>query len=531
MALTNDEVFELAVQAVERMHSDNGDNYTFTFDEIWQNVPEHVEITSTAKPHQSKRLIASGWVEKTGEMRRAASKQRAGSSTPEYRFGPQLVPENTAASVRLRHPSIPVADVPAAAARAAAVPTAVTTVSISKQLKQMQTALDIDGYIISPAELANFFLAMTVSPLVILSGISGTGKSLLPRKFAQMTITASEFYPIPVQPQWSDNSDLFGYVPTLARESYHPGGLIPSLRAAQKDGNALVIALLDEMNLAPVEHYFSDFLSIAETRKRVDGKVVTDKLRIELPDSPADGNDPESDLRGMRLPTNLRIVGTANMDETTHSFSPKVLDRAFTIELDNPDLTVFASAADGPGSSADLGDLAKAIVNSSNAISVVEAWPRSQDMFMQVAVMLKELQDILLPAGIKFGYRTRDSILLYLHFWKEFDLEDVLTANGAMDYCLLQKILPKISGSGQVLDNVLSQLEKWLKKNRSPAGAKKTTAIMVEEEDDGDDEEESSTEAFDDANPFTGPFVRCVEKVQRMRNLLDVDGATHYWGT
>ncbi|MCU6502074.1 AAA family ATPase [Rugamonas sp. A1-17] len=530
MALSNDEVYELASEAVRHMHDAHGDGYTFTFDEIWQNVPASYEILSTAKPHQSKRLIAGGWVEKTGEMRRAASKLRAGSSTPEYRFGPQLVRENTSASARIRRPSVRVADDNLASLHSSR---AASKTSVSELIKLMNDSLDAEGYIISPAELANFFLAMTVSPLVILSGISGTGKSLLPRKFAEMT--QSKFSPIPVQPQWSDNSDLFGYVPTLSQESYHPGGLISSLREARKNSDALVIALLDEMNLAPVEHYFSDFLSIAETRKRdSEGDIFTDELRIELPPEPVDGRpDTESDLRKMRLPTNLRIVGTANMDETTHSFSPKVLDRAFTIELDNPDLTVFASPADDSksGSAMDMRELARAIVNRDNAISVVEAWPKSQEMFMQVAVMLQELQEIILPAGIKFGYRTRDAILLYLHFWREFDLEDVLTANGAMDYCLLQKILPKISGSGQVLDDTLQQLERWLKKDRSPAGSKKAATVGGNDFEEEDEDTDGTPEDFDASNPFTGPFVRCFEKVQRMRNLLEVDGATHYWGT
>lgn len=531
MALTNDEVTALAVEAVQRMHHNHGDDYTFPFDEIWQNTPNQHEILKGSKSHQARRLISTGWVERTGEMTRAASEKRAGSSTPEYRFGPMLVQGNIAKSIRPAQPSVSVSGRPAVAKTLAA-PVASPSESISDMLRGMQTAMDVDGYMISSAELANFFLAMTVSPLVILSGISGTGKSLLPRKFAQMT--ASKFYPIPVQPQWSDNSDLFGYAPTLARDRYQAGGLIPSLRAARENSGELVIALLDEMNLAPVEHYFSDFLSIAETRARVDGAIVTDKLRIELPEPPSDGKpDPELDLRELRLPTNLRIVGTANMDETTHSFSPKVLDRAFTIELDKPDLTLFATGDGAKGSAApdSMRELADAIVNNANAISVVEAWPQSEEMFIQIAVLLQELQDILFPAGIKFGYRTRDAILLYLHFWKKFGLEDVLTANGAMDCCLLQKILPKISGSGQVLDDTLLKLEKWLSKDRSLADGKKVSTVAPEDDDNEDDDEESGGEAFDASNPFTGPFNRCVEKVQRMRNLLEVDGATHYWGT
>ena len=112
--------------------------------------------------------------------------------------------------------------------------------------------MEAEGYVISAAELANFFLAMAVSPLVILSGISGTGKSLLPRKFAKFT--NSRFQPIPVQPQWADNSDLFGYVPSLASGTFVQGKIIDSILGAKRNPGSLAIVLLDEMNLAPVEH-------------------------------------------------------------------------------------------------------------------------------------------------------------------------------------------------------------------------------------------------------------------------------------
>lgn len=476
MALSNDEVFELARDAVIKMFEEHGSDYKFPFDAIWQNTPPEIDIPSVIRPHQSGRLIAKGFIEKTGALTRAISEKRAGSATPEYRFGTALVagsspagpPKGTGASART-----------------------------SDLLKRMQQAMESEGYIISTAELANFYLAMMTSPLVILSGISGTGKSLLPRQFAKHT--KSLFYPIPVQPQWSDNSDLFGYVPTLAPDSFIEGQLIESLREAKSQGGKLVIALLDEMNLAPVEHYFSDFLSVAETRVRKDDSIETDKLPIELPKIVAGKTDPHEELRGIGLPHNLRIVGTANMDETTHAFSPKVLDRAFTIEFDDPDLTAFASAKRGAAEAYDV--LAAAIVNEANAISILEASALSQDLFDQIAAMLDEVQQILAPAGIKFGYRTRDAILLYLHFWRQLDIADILTGSAALDFCLLQKVLPKVSGSGDALADALKTLEEWLSKDRS---------------------EESD---------FSGPFTRSLQKVERMAALLDTDGATYYWGT
>ena len=485
MSLTNDEIFEMASAAVRAMHQRYGPDFKFPADVIWQNMPQGIDIPSTKRPHQPARLIRAGLLEKTGGMTKAQSESRAGSPTAEYRFGPELVS-------RVKAPS----DSQAFSKR-----------SSSESLAGIQMAMDSEGYVISVAELANFYLAITVSPLVVLSGISGTGKSLLPRKFAKQT--NSFFHAIPVQPQWSDNSDLFGYVPTLSPTKYIKGALIDCLLEAKRNPQKLVIALLDEMNLAPVEHYFSDFLSVAETRVRDDKGITTDKLPIELPDDVPGQSIPHIDLlRGIQLPPNLRVVGTANMDETTHTFSPKVLDRAFTIEFDDPDLTAFASgqgAAKGGSNAFD--ELATIAIRETNAISVQEAYVVSQDLFEHIALLLSEIQDILAPAGIKFGYRTRDAILLYLHFWRELQLADILTGYAALDFCILQKILPKVAGSGEALAEALTNLTTWL-----------SARAEVQVDADG---------VFAE---FSGPLARSVQKVERMTELLSLDGSTRYWG-
>jgi hypothetical protein len=475
MPLTNDEIFDLASQAVKAMHQQHGSDFKFPVDLIWQYVPGGVEIPSGKRSHLPARLIKAGLLYKTGAITKAASKQRAGSVTPEYRFGSALVANAAPGSA-----------------------------SVSASLAGMQSLMDAEGYVISTAELANFFLAMTVSPLVILSGISGTGKSLLPRKFAQRT--GSFFQAIPVQPQWSDNSDLFGYVPTLSPANYIKGALVDSLIKSKQNPDKLVVALLDEMNLAPVEHYFSDFLSVAETRVRNGAHIFTDALPIELPQAIDGKPDSYAELRGIQLPPNLRVIGTANMDETTHTFSPKVLDRAFTIEFDDPDLTSFASGAAVDGATS-FGSLAEIVIRETNAISVLDARAASQDLFEQIAQLLSEVQDILAPAGIKFGYRTRDAILLYLHFWRELELSNILSGYAALDFCILQKILPKVSGSGEALAEALKKLAAWLSAREEP--------------------QEGADGVLAD---FSGPLARSLHKVERMAELLDLDGSTRYWG-
>lgn len=487
----NEKIHDLAIEALKAMLARFGPDYRFPTDAIWQFIPGGVEILSTKKSHQPRRLMKEGYLLDTGAKTKAQSGPRAGSPTTEYRFGHRLVPEHAA----LAPSSIPMLFT---------TPTGAQAPNYSQAILGIQEAMDAEGYVISPAELVNFFLAMTVSPLVILSGISGTGKSLLPRKFAKLT--NSRFHAIPVQPQWADNSDLLGYVPSLASGTFVKGKMIDSLLDAARNSNTLSIALLDEINLAPVEHYFSDFLSVAESRARKGDRIGSDPLPIDLPSVPDDSFvDICSELRNIQLPHNLRIVGTANMDETTHSFSPKVLDRAFTIEFDDPDLTAFAMG--GGNVTALYESLAQAIINPENPVNVMEAQTKNQELFAQVAEWLDEIQGILAPAGIKFGYRTRDAILLYLHFWREFGLSDVLAGYAALDFCVLQKVLPKISGSGDTLESALKNLAKWL-----------------------DSQSEQEADADGIKTEFAGPLQRSRGKVSRMLSLMDLDGATRYWG-
>jgi hypothetical protein len=482
MALSIDEVFRLASDAVRKMHDQHGPDYTFPFDMVWQYVPSGERIPGTSKPAQSGRLIRAGLIERTSEMTSAVSQARAGSPTRKYRFGAALVSRQA--------PAAAVAGTGPASAG-----------SVAADLREMHARMEAKGYIVSRAELANFYLALAVSPLVVLSGISGTGKSLLPRHFAELT--GSSFFAIPVQPQWADNTDVFGYVPTLAADRYVEGRLIPAVKEALEHPTRLVLALFDEMNLAPVEHYFSDFLSVSETRRRLGGAITTDRLPIELPVAAHSTQDDYASLRQAALPYNLRVIGTANMDETTKTFSPKVLDRAFAIEFDDPDLTAFIGGG-GKGGGLELGGLAQRLIDTGNCINVQEAFAENGEMFQQVASMLTEVQEILRRGGVRFGYRTRDAILLYLHYWKKFALSSELTANAAFDFCLLQKILPKINGEGELLSRSLDDLAEWLGRDRS-------------QEDE-------------DVGAFSGPFVRSSDKVERMKALLETGSATYFWG-
>ena len=184
------------------------------------------------------------------------------------------------------------------------------------------------------------------------------------------------------------------------------------------------------------------------------------------------------------------------------------MDRAFTIELDDPVLTDFASAGQSTKASPDievLGQLSTGMIQDSNAISIQEARAESQPLFEHIAGLLSEIQEILAPAGIKFGYRTRDSILLYLHFWRKHELADILTGYAALDFCILQKVLPKVSGSGDALSEALKGLVDWLSSRETP-------------------------QAGDPFPEFAGKLDRSIRKAERMASLLDLDGTTRFWG-
>ena len=188
------------------------------------------------------------------------------------------------------------------------------------------------GFYYTKEEVTNLFLSLKAKPFVILSGISGTGKTKIVQWFAESVGATEEngqFVLIPIRPDWNDGSDLLGY--TDIKGDFIKGPLTKAILHAEQHPDDPYFVLLDEMNLARVEHYFSDILSVMESRKWQDGKMVTSTLLRDV-----------SENKDIKLPTNLYIIGTVNMDETTYPFSKKVLDRANTIEFNRVELSNLA---------------------------------------------------------------------------------------------------------------------------------------------------------------------------------------------
>ena len=323
-----------------------------------------------------------------------------------------------------------------------------------KKMLDIKTSIQhADDYIASSGfrykqeEIANFYLALRAKPFVILAGISGTGKTQLPRQFAKaLGFGTEQVIQVPVRPDWTDSSDLLGY--TSLTGKFIPKDLTIAIQKAENNPDKPYFFILDEMNLARVEHYFSDYLSVIETRIREGNKITTDSiLREEILNSASN----KSKFEGLGLPQNIYLIGTVNMDETTHAFSKKVLDRANSIEMNDVDLSWIESS----------GEVIKPLDGIPNDFFVTpylnshELSDKAKASIDSEMKMLKNINDILEPADLHFAYRVRDEIAFYLLINKEHKL---INADIAFDFQIVQKILPRIHGSSERVQTVLVEL-------------------------------------------------------------------------
>lgn len=298
------------------------------------------------------------------------------------------------------------------------------------------------GFYYEKAEVINLFLSLKTKPFIILSGISGTGKTKIIQWFAESVGATEEngqFSLIPIRPDWNDGSDLLGYVDI--KGEFKEGPLTKVILKAKDNPDLPYFVLLDEMNLARVEYYFSDILSVMESRKWNDNEIVSSTLLSE-------------DIIGedLTLPNNLYIIGTVNMDETTHPFSKKVLDRANTIEFNRVDLGNLAFLAD-------LEEVEAKVIGqdrfSSKYLHLKDVYQQHKDLVERATNELVEINQALQLINAHVGYRVRDEICFYLAYNEESDL---MSYEKAFDHCILQKILPRVAGSDSRVEQLLRDL-------------------------------------------------------------------------
>jgi hypothetical protein len=333
------------------------------------------------------------------------------------------------------------------------IPETVKSSIIQKKITPKELVDHVDKYIKSKGfrykyeEIANFYLSIRTKPFVILAGISGTGKTQLPRKFAAaLGFDENQLRQIPVRPDWTDSSDLLGY--TALDGNFIQKELTMAVLEANKYPEKPFFFILDEMNLARVEHYFSDYLSVIETRVRKNGKIETDSLLSkEMLKNAKDAGE----LIRLGIPDNLYLIGTVNMDETTHTFSRKVLDRANTIEMNDIDLDWIKV----PDKSIDsLKNISNDLFRT-EFIESKELTDSDKESIDNDIKLLKGINEILTKADLQFGYRVRDEIAFYLILNKKYKLIDDITA---IDFQLTQKVLPRIHGSSERVQSLLIEM-------------------------------------------------------------------------
>ena len=294
------------------------------------------------------------------------------------------------------------------------------------------------GYNYTYNQLSNLYLSLKTKPFTILAGISGTGKSKIIRLLADAI--KADYTLISVRPDWNDATDLIGY--KNLDDKFIKGQLTKAILKAQQNKNKPHLICLDEMNLARVEYYLSDYLSIIESRKKVGQNIITDNI-VQYQE--------DNENISLHIPDNLYLIGTVNMDDTTFQFSRKVLDRANTIEFSDVDLdNLFFEVNEKVESLNVSNDFLK-----TTYLKTMDIEEEYRDYAKEVNKTIIEINEILKKSQKQFAYRVRDEMLFYLVENKKANLlhEDI-----ALDYQIMQKILPVISGSEESVYQVLIDL-------------------------------------------------------------------------
>lgn len=299
--------------------------------------------------------------------------------------------------------------------------------ALSPSMRRLPHSLDVDVIEQDVEKLGGFYPGREVHQyhgglnflphkhFVILSGLSGSGKTQLALKYARAVhgLTSEESDPLlficPVRPEWTDPTGLTGYYDVLSNRYVVPR-FLEAVLVATAHRDAPVFVVLDEMNLARVEYYLSDVLSCIETNV---------ELQLHQSGVPLEGSTGTSIPAAIPIPPNLYITGTINIDETTNPVSDKVLDRAVVIDMSEINLTGF------------LADL-------------VERYPELGASRHEIEPVLVAVQKILQQYQLGFGYRVAEEVVRY-HAFASKNL--IATAGGVIDRLMVQKVLVKLRGA------------------------------------------------------------------------------------
>lgn len=354
-----------------------------------------------------------------------------------------------------------------------------------------------------------YLTALRTKPFMLLAGISGTGKSRIVRKLAQATVTEelqrangytgedfandrwtlhspANFELIQVKPNWHNSMDVIGYLSNIPSPHYVFTPFIEFIVKAWQHPEVPFFLCLDEMNLAPVEEYFAEFLSAIESRSFEGGEYMTDpiikpfnsfgedvaKMMVNTLFPNFTAGDTESAttkiikhfrIKGLTLPKNLIVIGTVNMDETTFSFSRKVLDRAMSVEMNEVNYDSFLNDTTDD----DLKAIVQAFEENDDAdlnALLVDRHIKAKDIIDGLGDdakftidYLKRINALLEGTPFKLGYRAANEALIYLQASQEFGQTDRIAA---LDNFTLMKILSRIEGDETKLKITDSEADK-----------------------------------------------------------------------
>ncbi len=358
-----------------------------------------------------------------------------------------------------------------------------------------------------------YLSALRTKPFMLLAGISGTGKSRIVRKLAQASVTEelqkkydpksvengfdrwqlhkpANFELIQVKPNWHNSLEVVGYKSNIGGPHYEFTPFVEFVARAWKHQDIPFFLCLDEMNLAPVEQYFAEFLSAIESRSIENGEYETDpiiKPFVEFGEvvctqmidhlvgkvdaSKVVPGSIEAKLverfktKGLTLPPNLLVLGTVNMDETTFSFSRKVLDRAMSIVMNDVEYDKFFTG-ETENDMAEFDDATKELLID-RPIRGLEAEDNGAE---QVGQYLTAINEVLNGTPFKLGYRAANEALLYVSAAHQF--EGSIDVNAALDEFTMMKILSRIEGDKRSIGHLLDDLQRVIN-DSYPASNKK----------------------------------------------------------
>lgn len=293
--------------------------------------------------------------------------------------------------------------------------------------------------------VTRFVCSLITKPFLILTGLSGSGKTKIAQAFANWICEKDTQYAIiPIGADWTNREPLLGFPNALDGVTYikPENSALDIIVAASRDLNTPYFLILDEMNLSHVERYFADFLSALES-----------KSEISLHSAPEDLNGIPSKIS---FPDNLYIIGTVNIDETTYMFSPKVLDRANVIEfkVTKEELAHFLTNGQSPNLDilkAKGSDHAEYFVNLTKDKTIKPS--SSKEILETLLLLFEELKRV----GAEFGFRSAYEINRFIGILNIMEKEE-WGLNEALDAAIMQKVLPKIHGSRRKLEAIIKSL-------------------------------------------------------------------------